>query len=153
MTYSIENVIGSIATLIKTQYPDYNIYASAVPQGVTTPCFFISFMPSNSKSEVDSRYMNELGLDIVFLMAPNQINVTETAYGIIEYLNENLETFDYYEDFEDDPAGVMHTYDRNYHFEDMDLHYQITIKARGHFEITETLMQKLEEITYEIKNQ
>jgi hypothetical protein len=151
MTYTISNVVGSIATLLKSQYPDYNIYASAVPQGVTTPCFFIAFMPSSSKSEVDARYLNELHLDIVFLSTPNQINITETAYGIIEFLDENLETFSYYDDFEEAPVGVMHSYDRNTHFEDMDLHYQLTIKARGHFEVTSTLMTELEAITYEIK--
>ena len=151
MIYTINNVIGSVATLLNSGFPDYNVYASAVPQGVTTPCFFISFMPSSSRSQVDARYYNELNLDIVFLMEPNEINVTETVMGVVEYLDEHLEIFPYYEDFEDDPSGVMHSYDRNWHLEDMDLHYQLTIKSRGHFEVTETLMQKLEDISYEIK--
>lgn len=149
MTYSIYYVIASLTRLIKAGFPDYKIYVSAVPQGVVTPCFFISFMPSNSKSEVDARLYNELSLDIVFLMQPNAINATSLIYRIIEYLDENLETIPYYEG--DEETGVLHSYDRSSHFEDMDLHYQLTFKVRGHIEVTETLMQELEEINYEVK--
>jgi hypothetical protein len=122
---------------------------SAVPQGVETPCFFISFMPSTSKSQVDKRIYSELSLDIVFLMKPNEINATTLAYTIIETLDENLEMIPYYEDGEQ--TGVIHTYDRASHFEDMDLHYQLTIKARGHIDVASTLMEELEAINYEIK--
>jgi hypothetical protein len=55
----------------------------------------------------------------------------------------------YYEGQEN--TGVIHTYERNSHMEDMDLHYQVTIKARGHIEVAETLMEELEAINYEIK--
>ena len=149
MNYSIGDVIKSIARVIHKGFPDYKIYVSAVPQGVTTPCFFISFMPSTSRSQVDNRIYSELGLDIVFLMKPNEINATELIYQITEYLDENLEMIPYYEG--QDKTGVIHTYDRNSHFEDMDLHYQVTIKARGHIEVAETLMDELEAINYEIK--
>ena len=149
MNYSIGDVIKSIARIIHSGFPDYKIYVSAVPQGVDTPCFFISFMPSSSKSQVDERIYSELGLDIVFLMKPNEINATSIAYSIIEYLDENLEMIPYYE--EGEQTGVMHSYDRNSHFEDMDLHYQATIKARGHIEDTGPLMEELEAINYEIK--
>lgn len=149
MNYSIGDVLKSIARVIHTGFPDYKIYVSAVPQGVDTPCFFISFMPSNSQSQVDNRIYSELGLDIVFLMKPNEINATSIIYEIVEYLDENLEMVPYYEDGEQ--TGVIHTYDRNSHFEDMDLHYQVTIKARGHIEVAQTLMEELEAINYEIK--
>jgi hypothetical protein len=106
-------------------------------------------MPSTSKSQVDDRIYSELGLDIVFLMKPNEINATTLAYTIVETLDENLEMIPYYEGGEQ--TGVIHTYDRNSHFEDMDLHYQLTIKARGHIDVASTLMEELEAINYEIK--
>jgi hypothetical protein len=149
MNYSIDNVLKSIARVIHKGFPDYKIYISAVPQGVTIPCFFISFMPSTSRSQVDNRIYSELGLDIVFLMKPNEINATSLMYQIVEYLDENLEMIPYYEGQEN--TGVIHTYERNSHMEDMDLHYQVTIKARGHIEVAETLMEELEAINYEIK--
>lgn len=149
MNYSIGDVLKSLARVIHGSFPDYKIYVSAVPQGVETPCFFISFMPSTSKSQVDKRIYSELSLDIVFLMKPNEINATTLAYTIIETLDENLEMIPYYEGGEQ--TGVIHTYDRNSHFEDMDLHYQLTIKARGHIDVASTLMEELEAINYEIK--
>ena len=150
MTYSLIYVLSSIAHILSTQY-DIPIYISAVPQGVVTPCFFISPMPMTSRSQIDSRIYNEVSLDIVYMMEPNAINVTTSAYEVIDFLNENLETFDYYEEDDDDPTGVMHTYDRSVSFQDMDMHYNCTIKARGHIEVDETLMQSLEDINYEIK--
>ena len=151
MTYSLIYVLNSIAHILSTQY-DIPIYISAVPQGVVTPCFFISPMPMTSRSQIDSRIYNEVSLDIVYMMEPNAINVTTSAYEVIDFLNENLETFDYYEEDEDDPTGVMHTYDRSVSFQDMDMHYNCTIKVRTYIDVEEVILRRLEDLTYVIKS-
>lgn len=146
MIYKLSNVIDSIAGVL-THF-GYPIYASQTQQGVDTPCFFISLMPSNSRGEVYDRYFNSLSLDIVFIQEPNITNATDQIYEVIDYLDENLEMFTYTADEE---SCLLHTYDRNFHLEDMILHYQITIKTRTYVDVEEPLLLYLEGITYEIK--
>lgn len=146
MTYTVSNIINSIAGVLLPL--DYPVYAGQTQQGVTTPCFFISLMPSTSKSEVGGRYFNELNLDIVFLQEPNIANATDGIYAVLDFLNENLEMFEYSDGTN---TGYLHTYDRSHHLEVMDLHYQLSIKTRTYIDAVAQKMLKLEGITYEIK--
>lgn len=146
MTYTVSNIINSIAGALAPL--DYPVYASQTQQGITTPCFFISLMPSDSKSEVGGRYLNELNLDVVFLQEPNIANATDGIYAVLDYLNENLEMFEYSDGTN---TGYLHTYDRRHHLEVMDLHYQFSIKTRTYIDAVAQKMLKLEGITYEIK--
>ena len=149
MNYSVEAILEGLAgVLAESGYE--NIYISNRQQGVQTPCFFISLMPSTSEDEVDGRYFNDLGLDIVFLQDTNEINMMDNVYSVLAYLDENLATIPY-KDSEDADPIPLHTYNREYHMEDMDLHYQLHFKNRMHIAKTSVLMASLEELTYEIK--
>ena len=72
----------------------------------------------------------------------------EDVYEVIEYLDEHLDTFEYSDGTD---SGYLHTYERRYHMEGMDLHYQFHIKVRCLIDREVNLMQTLEEINYEIK--
>lgn len=146
MTYSLSNLINSVAGALSGL--DYPVYDSQTQQGVETPCFFISLMPSEISGEPYDRYYNTVNLDIVFLQDPNIPNATDLIYTVIDYLNEHLALFDYSDGTE---TCKMHGLQRRHHLEEMDLHYQITIKMRIHIDVEETVLKTLEGITYEIK--
>ena len=146
MTYSIETILQGIASVLsQLKYP---IYVSNRQQGVKTPCFFISLIPGSDKDEIDDRVFVDFGLDIVFLQDTNIINAMDGIYAVLEFLQENLRMIPYSQDEE---TTYVHTYDRSYQLEDMDLHYQFHLKNRMHLAKNETLMQALEELNYEIK--
>ena len=148
MTYTVQTVVEALAAALSPlKYP---IYASAVQQDVDTPCFFISLMPGNSMSQIDDRNMTMLNFDIVFLQRPDIPNATDDIFTVIDYLNENLE---FIELTDGDETCLIHTYDRQYHVENIDLHYQLGVKLRGHVEKTVNLLKSLEELTYEIKTE
>lgn len=149
MTYSIDAILEGIATVLsESGYTD--IYISQTQQGVNTPCFFISLMPGTFADEVDGRYMDDLGFDVVFLQKPNTTNAMDEIYRVLMFLNENLATIPYTDDEDIDPIP-MHTYGREYHIEDMDLHCTFHIKNRVHISKTSNYMQTLEELNHEIK--
>ena len=148
MTYTTQSVVEAIACALEPlKYP---VYASAVQQDVETPCFFISLMPSYSASQVDERNLTQLNFDIVFLQRPDIPDAADTFFPVIDYLNENFE-FITLTDSDDTDGVLIHTYDRQYHVEGMDLHYQLGVKLRGHIVKTINPMKTLEELTYEIK--
>lgn len=145
MIFTLSNLIKSIAGSL----PEYPVYASQTQQGVVTPCFFITLMPSEIKGEASARYFNSVSFDIVFLQEPNITNATDKIYEVVDYLNEKLDMFEY-SDGKD--SCVLHAFDRNYHLEGMDLHYQITVKVRTYIDVEEVILRRLEDLTYVIKS-
>ena len=145
MEYNITTLLEGLAQVLSTL--GYDIYISNRQQGVKTPCFFISLMPSTSQKQLGRSYFQQLALDVVFLQDPNIVNATDGIYSVIQFMDENLELIPYV-DGEDE--GVVHTYDRSYQLQEMDLHYHLTFKNRVYIEEDNPLMKSLE-VEYEIK--
>lgn len=145
MEYNIATLLEGLAQVLSTL--GYDIYISNRQQGVKTPCFFISLMPSTSQKQLGRSYFQQLALDVVFLQDPNIVNATDGIYSVIQFMDENLELIPYV-DGEDE--GVVHTYDRSYQLQEMDLHYHLTFKNRVYIEESNPLMKSLE-VEYEIK--
>ena len=152
MTYDISLILEGLASILSEL--GYKIYISNRQQGVKTPCFFISLMPGTTTEEVDGRIMLDLGLDIVFLQEANNLNSMDSVYSVLSFLDENLLLVPYTVPSEDpeEPGEttVLHTYDRAYHMEQMDLHYQLHFRNRVHVPENHELMASLE-VAYEIK--
>ena len=148
MTYDINAILEGIATVLyNSGYED--IYISNQQQNVKTPCFFISMMPGSIRDEVDGRYIDDMGFDVTFLQNPNVVNSTDAIYEVLAYLNEHLDYIPYTDDAEVDPIP-MHTYERNYNIQDMDLHYTFHIKNHIRISTTYNYMLTMEG-KYEIK--
>ena len=145
MEYSISALLQGLASVLSEL--EYDIYISNRQQGVKTPCFFISMMPSSSRKELGRTYFNELALDVVFLQDPNIIDAMDGIYTVIQFMDENLELIPY-DDGEEE--GCVHTYDRSYQIQDKDLHYHLTFKNRVYLASNDPLMASLE-VDYEIK--
>ena len=145
MEYNIAALLEGLAQVLSTL--GYDIYISNRQQGVKTPCFFISLMPSTSQKQLGRSYFQQLALDVVFLQDPNIVNATDGIYSVIQFMDENLELIPYVDGEEE---GLVHTYDRSYQLQEMDLHYHLTFKNRVYIEESDPLMKSLE-VEYEIK--
>ena len=94
--------------------------------------------------------MHDLGIDIVFVQQRNIVNGNAQIHAIARYLDENLEMFPY-----SDGSGetaLVHTYERQWQNEDMELHYQFHIRQRVAVPRDKVFMQVMEENNAHVKN-
>ena len=145
MEYNISKLLESLAEVLSPL--GHDIYISNRQQGVNTPCFFISMMPSASQKQLGRSYFQTLALDVVFLQDPNIINATDGIYEVIQFMDEHLELIPYTDGEEE---GFVHTYERSYQIQEFDLHYHLTFKNRVYIADNDPLMKSLE-VEYEIK--
>ena len=142
MTFTIANLMDSIAGVLKTGYPDCPVYLGPNQQGTDYPCFFIFLMPSTIMDEPGGRYFRDLGLDVVYVQERNAVGGNKEIQAVQEYLDEHLLLFDY-----SDGAGTvpLHTYERQASTEDQELHYKFHIRQRVSLPTEPNPMQLLEE--------
>lgn len=151
MIFTLENVLNSLAGVIKAEYPDYPVYMSPNQQSTKYPCFFLFFMPSKISGEVGSRSMRDLGLDIVFVQQRNIADGNEEIHQVAEYLDMSLESF-LYQDGSGN-AVPLHTFERTWQIEDEELHYQLHIRQRVSVPSIRSFMKKMEENNAYIKEE
>lgn len=151
MIFTLENIINSLAGVLKAQYPDYPVYDSPNQQGKDYPCFFIFFMPSEISGQVDGRFLRDLGVDIVFVQQRNIVNGNKEIYEIADYLDEALERFAYSD--ENGASGLIRTFERQWQNEDQELHYKFHIRERVYIPRKEIFMERLEEDSTYVKKQ
>lgn len=128
IAFTIPRIVSSLAAVLSAQYPDFPIFASAAPQGVTPPCFFISLLPSSISSQVgDGVFLRDIFVDVVFLQQRNVLNANAKIQEVQEFLDYSLETFLY---SNGENSALIRTYERQAQVQDMDLHYQFHIRQR-----------------------
>ena len=149
MTFTIANIINSIAGVLREQYPDYPVYDSPNQQGTDFPCFFIFMMPSTIAAEVDGRFYRDLGIEVVFVQQRNIVNGNAEIQAIQEYLDANLELFRYSDG--SDESVLLHTYERQANTEDDELHYQFHIRQRVAIHRESNPMMTMEENNVSVK--
>lgn len=150
MTFEIYRVIKSIAAQLAGAFPFYPVYASPNQQGTKYPCFFVFVVPTSGISDqLSEREKRDISLDVVFVQERNKAGANEELYSIAETLDELLDTVAYTADGETVP---LHTHDRTYSIEDLELHYKLRVTQRVYVPRQEIPMQVLEENNVEIKD-
>ena len=149
MIFTAENILDSLAGVLKARYPEYPVYDSPNQQGTAFPCFFIFFMPSEIEAQVDGRFMHDLGIDIVFVQQRNIVNGNAEIQAIAEYLDGTLELFDYVDS--SGRTAKIRTFERQWQTEDDEMHYQFHIRQRVSAPRNNELMQIMEENNASIK--
>lgn len=146
MMFTLENVLNSLAAVLKEKYPQHPVYYNPNQQGTDFPCFFIFYMPSTVEGQMDNRFMRDLGIDIVFVQQRNIVNGNAEILAIAQYLDEALELFAYSDGSEENREAdntepeqanesngktvMLRTVERQWQTEDGELHYQFHIKQR-----------------------
>lgn len=128
MIFTLDNLINSIAGVLKSKYPDYPVYASPNQQGTDFPCFFIFFMPSKVDGQVGGYSMRDLGVDIVFVQQRNIADGNAEIHAIADYLDGVMGLFPYSDGGNE--KAMARTSERQWKVEDGELHYQFHIKKR-----------------------
>lgn len=148
MTFTIANLMDSIAGVLKVGYPGCPVYLGPNQQGTVYPCFFIFLMPSSITDEPDERYFRDLGLDVVYVQERNAVGGNAEIQAVQEYLDEHLLIFNY-----SDATGTvpLYTYEREASTEDQELHYKFHIRQRVSLPGDFNPMQVLEENNVEEK--
>lgn len=150
MTFEIYRVIKSIAAQLAGAFSYYPVYASPNQQGTKYPCFFVFVVPTSGISDqLSERAKRDISLDVVFVQERNKAGANEELYSIAETLDELLDTVAYTADGETVP---LHTHDRTYSIEDLELHYKLRVTQRVYVPRQEIPMQVLEENNVEIKD-
>lgn len=150
MTFEIYRVIKSIAAQLAGAFPYYPVYASPNQQGTKYPCFFVFVVPTSGISDqLSERAKRDISLDVVFVQERNKAGANEELYSIAETLDELLDTVAYTVDGETVP---LHTHDRTYSIEDLELHYKLRVTQRVYVPRQEIPMQTLESENVEIKD-
>lgn len=150
MIFTLGRILDSLAGVLQGRYPDYPVYYSPNQQGTDYPCFFIFFMPSEIKSQIDSRYMRDLGVDIVFVQQRNIVDGNAEILRIAGCLDEALELFPY---VYDGKQAMIRTYERQWKNDDGELHYQFHIKQRVLVQREINRMKEMEENRTHVKQQ
>lgn len=150
MTFVLDHMIHSLGSILKERYPDYPVYDSPNQQGTKYPCFFIFFTTSEIHSEVNARFMRDLGIDIVFVQQRNIENGNREIQDVADYLDRSLEVFSY-SDGGECPAFIR-TFDRQWQSEDGELHYKFRIRQRVAIPRKVNLMTEMEEENASVKN-
>lgn len=150
MTYTIERLIKSIAAQITGVFPFYPVYASPNQQGTKYPCFFVFVVPTSGISDqLSERSKRDISLDIVFVQERNKASANEELYTVAETFDELFENVIYTSDGASVP---LHTHERSYSIEDMELHYKLRVTQRVSIPRQEIPMQVLENENVEIKD-
>ena len=165
MIFALENILNSLAAVLKEKYPQHPVYFSPNQQGTDFPCFFIFFMPSTIEGQPSRRFIRDLGIDIVFVQQRNMVNGNAEVLAIAEYLDEVLELFPYSDKWNEDGSGEIaensreskegeaaepdegvwiRTFERQWKSEDEELHYQFHIKQRVTLPEVNVLMKMME---------
>ncbi len=150
MIFTLENIVDSLAGVLRKEYPSYPVYDSPNQQGTEFPCFFIFFMPSKNDSQIDEHFLMDLGIDIVFVQQRNIVNGNAEILKIAGFLDETLQLFPYID--ESGQEVFIHTCERQWQNEDMELHYQFHIKQRVAIPRNMKLMEEMEENYAFVKN-
>ena len=146
MTYTIQNLVNSIAAQIAGAVPGYPIYDNPNQQGTEFPCFFVFLMPSDTADEIGMEKRN-IWFDVVFVQERN-------IPGANEQINQIADTLDYLFDSINYTDGIdtvpLHTHERSYSIEDQELHYKFRISQRVSYPTEHNPMQE-EETNVETK--
>lgn len=149
MKFTIENLLNSLAGVLKAGYPGRPVYVSPNQQGTEFPCFFIFLMPSRIEDGIGGRFLRDLWLDLVFVQQRNAANGNAEIQEVQEFLDQNLDKFLYYD--ESGSSAWLHTYEREASVEDQELHYKFHVRPRVSAREKENRMQGVEENHVEIK--
>lgn len=126
MIFTLENIVNSIAGVLIDYYPEVTVYSNQNQQGTKAPCFFVFFMPSEIKNRIGSRFIRDIGVDIVYLTERNTPDAIDLMTEVADTLDNVLELLPYTDGKE---TQKIRTFDREWKTIDGELHYQFHLKV------------------------
>ena len=125
MTFTLNDMVNSVAGVLKERWPDVKVYNNPNQGGATLPCFFVFFMPTEMYDEMDRRSRREIGIDVVYLVKKNIPDAFDQLTEVAECLDECFDSIKYKQDGE---TAFIRTFEREWKIDEGKLHYQFVIK-------------------------
>jgi hypothetical protein len=89
----INNIKNSIANMLKTLYPSYEVNDETLKQGLIEPCFFVKLIDQNTNKEIKNRFNFNTMFSIQYFLDENTENLFEQYIDMAEILYEKLSLF------------------------------------------------------------
>lgn len=119
-------------------------YADPNQQGTDLPALFLRQTNARIAKKLGGRFLRKLGMDLVYLVRPNTVDMETQLQMAADILDENLELFPY-------NGAFLRTYDRRWEIIDGALHYKFELRLWLTQAEDAALMQSIQELNMEEK--
>ena len=147
MTFTIDNIIQSIAGQLTATFPDgkggckYLIHQSPTFNAAVPGFYIFPVLPSIG-DEPSGRLIRDIMFDVVYVQQRNLPNQNAQIFSVLEALDESFDMLQFSDGVNTCP---LHTYERNASIEDQELHYKFRLKQRLFVDIADKrYLQELE---------
>ena len=127
MTFTMQALSRSLADYLAPFLPGITFYDNPNQQGSQLPTLFIKRTKAKITKRTSGRFLRQLGLDLVCLEDPNQVDMDDRYTDVADVLDERLDAFPY-RSGEDSTIAQLRTYERNWYIQDETLHYKFDLK-------------------------
>lgn len=146
MTFTVQNIISSIALYIQTVFGTIPVYDSPTVDA-EYPCFYVFVINPTISDDIIPYGKRFISLDVIYVQQRNVADANDDIYRIGETLDETFDMIPY-TDGED--TIYLHTYERSWTVEDQELHYKLTLRQRVTLPRSGTRMKTMEEANVEV---
>lgn len=133
MIFTTTKVATSLANYLDSVLPNTNFYEGPNQQDTETPAMFIQQRFADIKLRIAGRYLRHIGLDLVYILDLNDVNMQRDYESVAEKMDLALETFTYWDgsyDADDKPVtALIRTYNRSWRIDVNELHYKLELEV------------------------
>jgi len=149
MTVTMQALTRSLADYLAPALPGVTFYDNPNQQGTRMPAMFLQRTKAKIAQKLGGRFLRHLGLDLVFLVDYNQVDMDDQYTHAADVLDERMDLFPYRDGDEAAPA-LLRTYERNWYIQDDALHYKFDLKLWVSREEDMALMRSIQAYTEEV---
>mgnify|MGYP007003803521 CR=1 FL=1 len=126
MKFTMRGLTRSLADQLAPFLPGVTFYDNPNQQGTKLPAMFLQRTRAKITMKMGGRFLRRLGLDLVYLVDYNQVDMDDQYTRAADILDERLETFPY-SDGEGGQSAILRTYERSWSIQDDALHYKFDL--------------------------
>lgn len=144
MSFTMDALARSLADYLAPHLPGAAFYKDPNQQGTKQPALFLRQTNARLSKRVGERFLRRLGLDLVYLVQPNVVDVESRLQMAADVMDEYLETFPY-------QGAQLRTYERHWEITDSALHYKFDLRLLLTRVEDGVLMQSIQALNMEVK--
>lgn len=148
MTFTMDALARALADYLSPALPGVTFYANPNQQGTQTPAMFLRRTNARIAKKMGNRFLRTLGLDLVCVEDPNQVDMDDRYTRTAEVLDEVMETFPCSTDGQ--RPALLRTSERRWDVIDDVLHYKFDLKLWVSREEDAVLMESIQSYQEEV---
>ena len=146
MTFTLNTLSAAIAEHLAPYLSNATMYGDPIQQGADIPALFLQQTNARIAKKMGNRFLRRLGLDLIYLVQPNSLNIHTRLQTVADVMDEYMELFPYRGEF-------LRTYDRHWEITGDELHYKFELKLWLSAEEDTALMASIQELNMEENNE